>query len=280
MRIYNFENKKKCKKCKIEKSYDEFYKALRLKDGYESSCKQCRKEYNKLYHKNTVFERKIKREKLDKENKMYCCETSCNRKTYGTSLFCKKHYEKNWRDGKIIKKPKCSIVGCDRSSYGRKDLCNSHYQRLLKGNNDAGPIRSIAKRGSGYINKNGYRVITRNTRQILEHRAIMAEYLGRELLECETVHHINGNRLDNKISNLELWTTVHPYGQRVSDKLAWAKEIIDFYGPILEPRLHSNVLEFDPSEYEDEISPSSEDGENSDESSLIPAGVGATTEKP
>jgi hypothetical protein len=35
-----------------------------------------------------------------------------------------------------------------------------------------------------------------------EHRIVMEEYLGRELLPTEIVHHIDGNKLNNDISNL------------------------------------------------------------------------------
>lgn len=59
----------------------------------------------------------------------------------------------------------------------------------------------------------------------------MSEYLGRPLREGETVHHRNGRRADNRIENLELWTSNHPAGQRVEDVLAWATEIIALYGP-------------------------------------------------
>ncbi len=58
----------------------------------------------------------------------------------------------------------------------------------------------------------------------------MEEYLRRPLLPGETVHHKNGVRDDNRLQNLELWSTSQPSGQRVVDKIAWAKEILALYG--------------------------------------------------
>lgn len=36
-------------------------------------------------------------------------------------------------------------------------------------------------------------------------------------------------RDDNRIENLELWSNSHPSGQRVDDKVAWAKKILETY---------------------------------------------------
>lgn len=87
-----------------------------------------------------------------------------------------------------------------------------------------------SSRGAGSTNAQGYRVIHVNGKQMLEHRHVMAQHLGRPLFRHESVHHINGVRDDNRIENLELWSKSHPSGQRVEDKLRWAEEFLAQYG--------------------------------------------------
>jgi hypothetical protein len=52
----------------------------------------------------------------------------------------------------------------------------------------------------------------RNGYQVLEHRLVMAEAIGRPLTADETVHHINGDTRDNRLVNLELRRGKHGKG--------------------------------------------------------------------
>lgn len=60
------------------------------------------------------------------------------------------------------------------------------------------------ERGTGTIDRYGYLTKYINGRRCAVHRYIFEQHLGRPLLPDEIVHHINENKLDNRIENLEL----------------------------------------------------------------------------
>ena len=64
---------------------------------------------------------------------------------------------------------------------------------------------------------------------VFEHILVMEDLLGRYLLPHESFHHRNGLRDDNRPANLELWTRPQPTGIRVTDAVAWAREILALY---------------------------------------------------
>jgi HNH endonuclease len=152
-----------------------------------------------------------------KTNKTLYCEIECREKFYQNS--------------RKYKNPQKYRAYLDRQNKKRRDLV-----RLRRGLSLDSPSLT-PQNGKRWKMKDGYKQLllkdhpnAAKNGYVMEHIAIMTQYIGRSLRKGETVHHKNGIRNDNRLENLELWSHSHPYGQRVEDKIQWCKEFLDLYG--------------------------------------------------
>lgn len=138
----------------------------------------------------------------------------------------------------------CSVDGCETAAHARR-LCPAHLARWRKYGDPLGTaplhtpktieqlrLEAYEGRTGGQSTPSGYRYRTlKRGMRYAEHRLVMEHIIGRALYPDENVHHINGDRSDNRPENLELWSTWQPAGQRVEDKIKWAHELLARYEP-------------------------------------------------
>lgn len=174
-----------------------------------------------------------------------CSAPECDRVAKSRGL-CNRCYMRARVRGELLGFAACAAADCSRAAMAH-GLCNKHNKERCA--RERGVPKRVTPADGRYTQPNGYVMVFRPGSPFLdvprgtnkhtldlharglvsEHRFVMAEYLGRRLQPGENVHHRNGIRSDNRIENLELWSTSQPRGQRVSEKLAWCRAFIAQY---------------------------------------------------
>jgi len=139
----------------------------------------------------------------------------------GLQTACKKcqtqqrlNYDYNLCECGNRKKKESKRCGFDCRGKTKIETANGNKKKTKRG------YILVLNHSHPYATKRGY---------VPEHRLVMEEILGRYLFPHENVHHLNGQKGDNDGTNLELWSTSQPSGQRVEDKLKWCKEFLEQY---------------------------------------------------
>lgn len=186
---------------------------------------------------------------LRKETDQVCRVVECDRPADGSKGYCWAHYVRWHRTGVEPTGPvakqraatvPCELEGCERTAK-IGPLCAAHGRRVQRmGDIGSVEVRPLAGHNKGkqrWLAGNGYWWVRQpehpnayKNGTVQEHTVVMAGKLGRPLITGENVHHKNGIRSDNSPANLELWVNHQPKGQRATDLLVWARELIERYG--------------------------------------------------
>lgn len=162
---------------------------------------------------------------------LICTAEDCERLAYGRTGVCNMHYQRIRRGYKPQVRYAgiaCSVDGCDRPARTR-GWCKMHCARWRVsgdplGSADRRPRRRVGNTGYVFIWEPAHPLAMRD-HYVLEHRKVWFDAHG-EIPTGHHVHHINGDKTDNRLENLEVKAPSDHHRDHVRE----AGQIVNQYG--------------------------------------------------
>ncbi len=135
---------KKCIRCNSVKELNEFYLHKRMKDGHLNVCKECKKNYARIYCR-TERGKEVDRKRNQKPNRKKLQYIYCKRKRlkHRKKYLCVSKFWNEFRKGTIKKLP-CEVCGTEErveahhSDYDKPYnviwLCSLHHKEWHRNN--------------------------------------------------------------------------------------------------------------------------------------------------
>jgi len=219
---------KHCSRCHNLKRLVSFSRCARTLDGYQGECKECRHARYRQYHPlpalGSLCGQFVQRGIMTESRP--CIQPAGHKGALHTPDLTGLQFYSLQVLGRGLQH--ITPNGTRRYTWNCIDAQGRHHFNIYAQSLIDGRTTGVrAPKGTGHTTRrDGYRIIRKNGKQVLEHRVIMAKLLGRPLRHDEQVHHGPKGRACNDSDNLSIRLVgKHPAGHEERELADWLRSL-------------------------------------------------------